>query len=182
MIKIKILFLGDSYTGKSSIIKKIKFPEVHINYIPYTIGVDFVSYKKYENNINMQIWDCSGNDRYQEIIKYYYKDANYIILVFDLTNITSFENIEKKWITTILKQYSELPHFILIGNKCDLEYDKNILYSIKKLCNKYNIKYFEISALENRNINTIFEYITNKYICTQTKINISSNLNRIFSN
>ena len=116
----KLLLLGDSAVGKSCLLLRYcdeKFQDLHLA----TIGLDFRLKTIYlENNkkIKVQIWDTAGQDRFLAITKNYYRGANGILLVFDVTNSSSFEHI-KNWIEQIKEEASDKIIIYLIGNKID---------------------------------------------------------------
>ena len=158
-LDLKILLIGDSTVGKSSILRKFidnKFEETSTS----TIGVDFrfKIIKKNEKNINLRIWDPSGQERYRSLTQNYYRNANGIIFIFDLTNYTTFENIQN-WLTES-KMCESQAKYLLVGNKVDLEEkkDKNLTKEIiETFAEKNNMKYYEISAKTGINIDKIFK-------------------------
>lgn len=154
--KHKIIFVGDSGVGKTSILntysKKNKIPKA-------TLGTEFTEKYIEKHNFTLQIWDCAGQERFRALTKLYYRGAEICILVFDLTNPKSLESIENYWIPTVKNEAGDSIKFVLVGNKFDLT--SNIDYSIIwKLCNTYNIKFIETSATKNLYINNIFENVS----------------------
>ena len=169
-VLFKILLIGDSGVGKTSVIlryTKGTFKEEFMN----SIGVDFKSKDLiYDGKkIKLQIWDTAGEERFRTITSSYYRGAHAIAIVFDLTKIETFEHV-KKWIADINKFAKENVLKFLIGNKSDLEGKRQITYSdARNYANKMNITYFEVSAKNDQNINEFFEGATkiflSKYIC-----------------
>ncbi len=157
----KLLLIGDSGVGKSSIVLRFADDTFSENYIS-TIGVDFKIRTISVNNkiIKLQIWDTAGQERFRTITTSYYRGAHGIIIVFDLTNINSLENIDQ-WFDNIHKYGNENIQKILVGNKSDLLRDKNItqLY-IQEIIDKYNLIYIESSAKKDININNIFNELS----------------------
>ena len=154
--KHKIIFVGDSSVGKTSILntysKKNKIPKA-------TLGTEFTEKYIEKHNLTLQIWDCAGQERFRALTKLYYRGAEICILVFDLTNPKSLESIENYWIPTVKNEAGESIKFVLVGNKFDLT--SNIDYStVWKLCNTHNIKFIETSATKNLYINNIFETVS----------------------
>jgi len=155
--KHKIIFVGDSGVGKTSILntysKKNKIPKA-------TLGTEFTEKYISHHNLTIQIWDCAGQERFRALTKLYYRGAKVCILVFDLTNTQSLDSIENYWIPIVKKETNESCKFILVGNKFDLT--ANIDYSIIwNLCKIHNIKFIETSATKNLYINNIFENVCN---------------------
>jgi len=123
-----------------------------------TIGIDY-KIKTVEIDgmkIKLQVWDTAGQERYRTITNAYYRGAMGILLVYDVTNAKSFENI-RSWIRNVEQHASENVNRILIGNKCDM-IDKRIIDAPhgQSIADEYNIKFFEASAKNNINVEEAF--------------------------
>lgn len=148
----KIVFLGDSGVGKTNIMSRFARNTFNINSKP-TIGVDFAlkNVKLGPHVIRLQIWDTAGQERYKTFTSTYYKDAQGIIFVYDVTNKESFENISK-WISNA-ESHVDLSQtaIILIGNKMDLENERQVgTEEARDFAQKNSMLFFETSALDNR--------------------------------
>jgi len=157
-IKLKLIVLGDQFSGKSSILRRYKDNKFILNNSA-TIGVDFISSSINHNNneYTLHIWDTSGQEKFNSIITSYYRNIAVAIIVFDLTNLKSFYNL-KKWLNNIEYYCNKDVLIKLIGNKCDET--KSVSQSdINLLCIDYNIDYFEVSAKKNINIDNLFKNI-----------------------
>ncbi|ARF10721.1 Ras family GTPase [Hokovirus HKV1] len=162
---IKLLLLGDSAAGKTCILQKYVDDTFNVSFIT-TIGIDFRT-KYVTNNGNKKkivIWDTAGQERFRNITRAYYRGAMGMLLVFDITNRPSFENISR-WIREIKTNTSTDLEIILVGNKYDLSEDRQVsteegLEAAKNL----NIEYIETSAKTGFNIEKAFEILVNK-IC-----------------
>jgi small GTP-binding protein len=157
-IKLKVIVLGDPYCGKSSILLRYQKNNFSEN-LSSTIGVDFfkLSLTKNDTDYTMHVWDTSGQEKFDSIIISYYRNIAVAILVFDLSNYSTFTNI-KKWLENI-KYYCKNKVLIkLVGNKCD---KINVVskQDINDLCFDYNINYIKVSAKDNINIDIIFNTI-----------------------
>ena len=159
----KILTIGESGVGKTCILRRFvenKFLKNHLA----TIGIDFKTKTLNINDqeIKLKIWDTAGQERFRNITNQYYKGADGIVLVFDVTDEASFEKI-KDWMDQILSNTNKDEIcLVLLGNKCDVEAATR---SIKpeqgrELANELNINYFETSALSGYNIKEAFETLT----------------------
>lgn len=150
--KSKIIFLGDSNVGKTSIIHTYLKKN---NNVTSTIGTEF--FKKYmpKYNRSLQVWDCAGQECYRAICKLYYRGSDACILVFDLSEPKSLESIKNYWISIYMENCSKPYRFILVGNKSDksIKIDYNIIWH---LCKCYNMRYIETSVINNTNIDDIF--------------------------
>ena len=158
---LSILLLGNSDTGKTSLLMKYAKNQYKENYVS-TVGLDSVvkDLKINEENVRLHIMDTSGQGRYKSLSQSYYQKVDGIIFVFDVTNRESFEGI-KYWLKDALSYNKEIV-YVIVGNKIDL---KNII-----VVNKNNvkgqkifkdIKYFETSAKENTNVEKPFEELAN---------------------
>jgi len=170
---VKVLILGDTSVGKTNLTLRYTEDEFHNNHIT-TLGFDYktkvVNYEEQKQSkyVKLQIWDTSGQERYMAITKNIYKKVQGIILVFDVTEINTFNNVEK-WLNT-LKDLGEFP-ITLVGNKIDL---KNRVVSYeegKQLADSHKLCYFETSARDNINVAQPFEYIA-KIIIKSNKSNV----------
>ena len=155
----KVLLLGDTMVGKSCFLSKYTvktFPETYAT----TIGVDYIFKTltlKNGKTIKLQIWDTAGQERFRSITKNYYKKANGIILIYDITNKKSYKNI-REWINQIKEEAVSNVIIYLVGNKIDLEKERKVKTEEgEKLAEEYNCPFKETSAKEDININETFE-------------------------
>ncbi len=165
--KIKILFTGDSKTGKSNIMDRYVNNNFTENTIS-TIGVDFsLKDKEYNNSyVKFQIWDTSGQERFKIIVNSYYKGCNAIIMVFDLSDKSSFENLKKTY-DEIVSCTERTYQLFVVGNKLDLVKDNDSLRAVnsgvaKNFAESLSADYYEISAKSGENINELFNNILAK--------------------
>ena len=158
-IVLKLLLLGDSSVGKTSILLKYisnKFDESSIS----TVGVDYmdkiIDYNKFK--IKLQIWDTSGEEKFRTITKNFYRNADGLLVVFDLTKKESYDHI-RSWINEA-KENNDKLKTILIGNKLDLKDERMVTIDVaKQFAEKNNLKYIETSAKDGTNINESFQAI-----------------------
>ena len=156
----KVLLLGDSTVGKTCFLLRYcdkTFQEAHLS----TIGLDYrlkTMTLKNGKNIKLQIWDTAGQDRFRAITKNYYKGANGIILIYDVTNVQSYENV-KNWISQIRDEANPNVVIYLAGNKVDVsEQDKLVKTEDgQKIADEFKLPFYETSAKNGVNINKIFE-------------------------
>ena len=158
--RFKIILIGNSPVWKSSLI--LRFSDDTFNEIFYqTIGVDFSS-KTFDldcNNVKLQIWDTSGDERFKNMSYSYYKNVNGIIMVYDITNKQSFKDIDN-WFPEVEKHASGDVNKMLVGNKCDLEGDRQVSYDEGKgYADQLGIKFIETSAKESINVASAFSII-----------------------
>ncbi|KAH8365515.1 hypothetical protein KR093_001635 [Drosophila rubida] len=155
----KIVLIGDCCTGKTSILQRFKtgnYVERHGN----TIGVDF-SMKTIEvegKQVKLQIWDTAGQERFRTITQSYYRANNGVIIVYDITKRSTFANLQK-WIEEVRRYTASNVLIILIGNKCDLEEEREVDFEeARQMCQYIPEILFvmETSAKENTNVEDAF--------------------------
>ena len=160
---LKLLLIGDSNVGKTSLLLRYLDNTFSDKYIT-TIGVEFKSKDITLNNntYKIHIWDTAGQERYKSITRNFYKHAEGIIFVYDITNKTSFSNL-KNWISNAENEADF--KIIIVGNKLDMESRREVsIEQLKKLAKKKNCKYFETSAKDNINVENLFLSIINEMI------------------
>ena len=156
-IIVKLLLLGDSSVGKTSIIIKYisnKFMDTNIA----TLGVDYMDKTVDYNNLKvfLQIWDTSGEEKFRSITRNFYRNADGLLVVFDLTCKESFNHV-KNWINEAKEHKNDIKT-ILVGNKLDLEDEREVdKETALKFAEKNNLKYLETSAKNGKNINNSFK-------------------------
>ena len=154
----KVLLLGDSDVGKSSLILRYT-EETFSSKLVNSIGVDFKMKKKEIDGkiIKVQIWDTAGHERFRSITYSYYRGANAIIIVFDLSDKKSFISITE-WLKQIEKHAKENVFKFLVGNKSDLIDERKVTYEeAKQYADEHDLPYIETSAKEGININELFD-------------------------
>ena len=157
---IKILTLGDTMVGKSSIVLRFSDDKFDENQFA-TIGIDFkTKYIKVKDaSVKVLIWDTAGQEKFRNIAKQYYKGANGVLLIYDVCNRKSFERIEY-WISE-LKENNKIDELytILVGNKIDLPERRVISREEgEKYASDNNINYSEVSAKTGEGILDLFNY------------------------
>ena len=161
----KILLLGDSSVGKTCILTRYSdntFQEDHMA----TIGLDFkVKNVNLDGKIvKVQIWDTAGQDRFKSVTKNYYKGAHGIILIYDVTNKKTFDNV-KNWVDIIKEEVSEKVTVILVGNKIDnFDNRKVSTEEGQAIANEYGLQFYETSAKTGDNIDRTFNDLIKKVV------------------
>eukprot|EP01097_Dermamoeba_algensis_P002825 TRINITY_DN2119_c0_g1_i2.p1 TRINITY_DN2119_c0_g1~~TRINITY_DN2119_c0_g1_i2.p1 ORF type:complete len:197 (-),score=25.37 TRINITY_DN2119_c0_g1_i2:305-895(-) len=155
----KLLLIGDSGVGKSCLLVRFSdgvFTESFIS----TIGVDY-KMKTMEIDgvqVKLQIWDTAGQERFRTITQNYYRNAHGIIVVYDITDEGSFENVNK-WVREIdisAPPETNIPK-LLVGNKADLEQKRQVpTEKGQELANQLGVPFVETSAKEATNVEEVF--------------------------
>lgn len=154
---IKLLLIGDSGVGKSCLLLRFSEDSFTPSFIT-TIGIDFKirTIELDGKRIKLQIWDTAGQERFRTITTAYYRGAMGILLVYDVTDEKSFNNV-RTWISNIEQYASEKVNKILIGNKCD--WDERRVISEEQgraLADEFGIPFLEASAKSNVNVDNAF--------------------------
>jgi small GTP-binding protein len=162
-LQYKLLFLGDTSVGKTSLLIRYIDNKYDGDGLP-TLGVD-VRYKFVElenKKIRVDIWDTAGQERFKNITKNYFRGAHGIILVFDITNRATFD-VLKTWFITAQNNVSPETEMIVVGNKIDLNDERQVNFeSLKEFGLKHKIDVFETSAKTGEGVQEIFECLINK--------------------
>jgi len=153
----KLLLIGDSGVGKSCLLLRFADHTYTESYIS-TIGVDFKirTIDLDGKTIKLQIWDTAGQERFRTITSSYYRGAHGIIVVYDVTDPESYNNV-KQWLNEIDRYASENVCKLLVGNKCDLMSKKSVDYdTAKEFADKLDIPFLETSAKAATNVEKAF--------------------------
>lgn len=155
----KCVIIGDSGSGKSCLVEKLVKDNFEKEILP-TIGVEYYIKNYYLNNDKyrkLQIWCTSGDKRFKNIIKEYFKNCICAIIVYDITNKISFKNVNY-WLDEFKKE-NDTENIFLIGNKKDLEEIRSVSYEEGK---SLNFIFEETSAKTGENISDFFKKIVEK--------------------
>lgn len=153
----KLLLIGDSGVGKSCLLLRFADDTYTDSYIS-TIGVDFKirTIELDSKIVKLQIWDTAGQERFKTITSSYYRGAHGIIIVYDVTDRESFNNV-RTWMQEIEKYAMENVNKLLVGNKCDLTSKKVVTYDEgKELADSYGIRFVETSAKSSHHVEMAF--------------------------
>jgi len=168
----KLLLLGDSTVGKTCFLLRYTddtFLDMHMA----TIGLDYRLKTLILDDhkiVKIQLWDTAGQDKFRAITRNYYKGARGIILIYDVTNVKSYENI-KKWINEIKEEISEKVSIVLIANKIDNIAERKISKEQgEKLAKDYDVAFFESSAKTGQGVNESVLYLVQKIVETDPEV------------
>jgi len=153
----KLLLIGDSGVGKTCVLFRFSEDAFNATFIS-TIGIDFKirTIELDGKKIKLQIWDTAGQERFRTITTAYYRGAMGIMLVYDITNEKSFDNI-KNWIRNIEEHASADVEKMILGNKCDMNDRRQVSKERgEELAIEYGIKFMETSAKASINVEEAF--------------------------
>ena len=159
-MKKKIVLVGTTHTGKTSIIQRYMTGEFEPNTLTSTQAAFFQKNIKMKNGEEtLEIWDTAGQERYKSLAPMYYRDAKAAIVVFDVTDANSFSKA-KQWINELKTARGEAITIVLVGNKSDLQFIRVVQAAeAKQFANLCNFPYFETSAKTGSNIEELFRTV-----------------------
>ena len=163
---IKITLLGNSGVGKTSII--LRYIDNNYNENPIsTKGANYMpkNIKIKDKIIRLDIWDTAGQEQYRSLGKHFYKDSFIVILVYDITNKQSFEDLKNIWYNN-LKIYGEKYSILgIVGNKFDMFDNEEVSEDeAREFAEEKNASFMLVSAKNGSNINNLFSLLVNKYL------------------
>ena len=158
LIKLKLIVVGNQGTGKSCILNRFVNETFEENY-QATIGLDFQSKNItiHDQDVRLIIYDTAGQEKFRSLIPMYIREAQIILLVYDISDKDSFDAMPN-WIKEVKEVLNKEVVFALIGNKMDLESQRKVSYEEgKKLAEKNNFVFQEVSAKTGKNFENLFE-------------------------
>lgn len=160
---IKVVLLGSTMVGKTSIVRKEMTGGFDIEEAP-TIGACFTTktIDRDDGSVKVQIWDTAGQERFRSLAPMYYHNADSALLVYSIDNSNSFDDLED-WVQELERNMHPLPHLWLVGNKCDLELTRAVSYiQAEEFARKIGAEFLETSAKTGANIEHLFISVADK--------------------
>uniref|UniRef100_A0A1B6D0L9 Ras-related protein Rab-43 n=1 Tax=Clastoptera arizonana TaxID=38151 RepID=A0A1B6D0L9_9HEMI len=159
MPTFKCVLVGDGGTGKTTFVKRHLTGEFEKKYVA-TLGVEVHPLVFHTNRgpIRFNVWDTAGQERFRTITQSYYRSANGVIIVYDITKRSSFLNLQR-WIEEVRRYTASNVLLVLVGNKCDLETLREVEFAEAEAMCEYipEVMYaMEASAKENTNVEHAF--------------------------
>ena len=176
-LKFKIIVIGESRVGKTSLIKrytKDQFGGVYLT----TVGIDFQdkTIEIEDKKVKLQVWDTAGQERFRNVAKNYFQSSNGFLLVFDITDKESFQKLNDFWIGQLKMHAPEKAKSVLVGNKSDLAGQRQVsIEDAEEFAKDNNLKYYEVSAKEGTKVVELFFYLANEIYQSHTYEEINEN-------
>jgi len=163
---MKVVLIGNSSVGKSSLMLRLTEGTFNDTYVT-TIGVDF-RFKTMVvdgQKVKIQVWDTAGQEKFRTMTSTYYKASHAIIMVYDVTDPTSYRDIAQYWVKEIQQHVSNII-FVLLGNKSDLAHLKKVNPEEARQLRVGNspVIFYEVSAKDDTNVQQAFEDIARMFI------------------
>ncbi|KAL5107021.1 Ras-related protein Rab-39B [Taenia crassiceps] len=159
--QFRFILIGDSTVGKSSLLQY--FCEGKLSSAEPTVGVDFSSRNLALSNgtvIKLRLWDTAGQEKFKSIARSYYRNAVGALLIFDITNHTSFEHIMGWYEDAVSNMKCHSPALLLCGQKSDLDSQREVTSAeAEALAGSLGISYIETSALQGHNVELAFKLL-----------------------
>ena len=174
----KVVVIGSSFTGKSSLI--IKFADdMFIEKYQSTIGIDFKfkSLKVDDHVCRIQLWDTAGQEKFKTLTTSYYKGAHAVVMVCDQGSRKSFEDIKKHWLPEVKDNADYDVEKVLLLNKMDLPQKDLDAIEVQEFANKEGIMVYETSAKTGKNVTGVFTELCRKLIVKESEVNRKRNRN-----
>uniref|UniRef100_A0A8C4IJ00 Ras-related protein Rab-6A n=1 Tax=Dicentrarchus labrax TaxID=13489 RepID=A0A8C4IJ00_DICLA len=154
--KFKLVFLGEQSVGKTSLITRFMYDSFDNTY-QATIGIDFLSKTMYleDRTIRLQLWDTAGQERFRSLIPSYIRDSAAAVVVYDITNVNSFQQTTK-WIDDVRTERGSDVIIMLVGNKTDLADKRQVsIEEGERKAKELNVMFIETSAKAGYNVKQV---------------------------
>lgn len=154
----KTILLGDSGVGKTSLLVQFNTGTFQPSHFAATVGIGFTNkvVNVDESRVKLQIWDTAGQERFRSVTHAYYRDAHALLLLYDVTNKTSFDNV-RAWLSEIREYANEDVVIMLLGNKSDCGQERVVKREDgERLASEYKVPFMETSAKTGLNVELAF--------------------------
>jgi small GTP-binding protein len=168
LLSSKVVLIGETGVGKTAIISRFirdsfldgQEPSTMASYISKEILIE-----QFNMNLKLDIWDTAGQEKYRSLTKFFYKDAAIAILVYDVTNKSSFTELSEYWTQQLMECGSENLIIGIAGNKCDMVNEEKVNETeVKELATKIGATFQLTSAKTNIGIDTLFQKLGERFL------------------
>lgn len=165
----RVVLIGDSSVGKTCILNRL-IDQTFQEHEPNTIGANYQLYVEDIDGtkIEIQIWDTAGQEKFRSLGPIYFRNSVGAIIVFDLTNRKTFENLEE-WVTAFTEVANTHTIITIVGNKSDLVKERQVPYGeALEWAGEQDYKYFETSAKTGEGVEVLFKNLANELLNNRT--------------
>ena len=164
---LKIVIIGESSVGKTSIISQF-VDKIFQEEIQSTVGGSFNSKtilcEDLDKKVKLEIWDTAGQERYRSVTKMFYKDADIAVLVYDITNKDSYDELKNYWVEQVKDSTRKGTNLVIVANKSDLiEKEQVDEDESRNYARSINASFFVVSAKDSISVGELFKEIVKKY-------------------
>uniref|UniRef100_A0A8C1ZWW5 RAB6B, member RAS oncogene family b n=1 Tax=Cyprinus carpio TaxID=7962 RepID=A0A8C1ZWW5_CYPCA len=146
--KFKLVFLGEQSVGKTSLITRFMYDSFDNTYQSFP-----------DKSVRLQLWDTAGQERFRSLIPSYIRDSTVAVVVYDITNVNSFQ-LTSKWIDDVRTERGSDVIIMLVGNKTDLEEKRQItIEEGEQRAKELNVMFIETSAKSGSNVKQLFRRV-----------------------
>ncbi|XP_039963245.1 ras-related protein Rab-26 isoform X3 [Bactrocera neohumeralis] len=167
----KTILLGDSGVGKTSFLVKYNTGEFRLGSFSATVGIALTNKVVVVDGtrVKLQIWDTAGQERFRSVTHTYYRDAHALLLLYDVTNKTTYDNI-RAWLGEIRDYTQDDVVIVLIGNKADCSNSERQVKREdgERLAREHNVPFMETSAKTGLNVELAFSAVARQLKCRGT--------------
>lgn len=165
--KYKVVLVGETQTGKTALIQRIVNDRFEENSETTMVASTLTTEVALEDGrmIKYEIWDTAGQEKYRSINKIFYKDAAIVIMVYDITNKHTYEEIKNYWYNQITTMCNKHPLIAIAGNKSDLYAKEEVKEKEgKEFAKQIGALFMLTSCLTNSNVTDLFEHLGGIYL------------------
>ena len=175
-MEFKVVLIGDGFVGKTSLVNRF-YSDYFSSNEPPTIAASYLPISMEINNkkICLNLWDTAGHEKFHCLVPLYARNADALIVVFDLSNLETY-NGAKEWYTNTIEDIGRVPVCVLCANKLDL-FQNNDFSDFETWSKENNCLFYKTSALNGENVHEMFESIAQKLVSFELKKQVKNNLN-----
>lgn len=168
----KVMLLGDSGVGKTCLLIRFKDGAFLSGAFISTVGIDYRNkiIEIDETKVKLQIWDTAGQERFRSVTHAYYRDSHALLLLYDITSKSSFDNI-RAWLSEIQDYAPDNVVVMLLGNKADRPGERVVKKEEgERLAKDHNVTFMETSAKTGMNVDLAFTAIARELTCQHCEV------------
>lgn len=172
VLEFKVVIIGSVAVGKTALVNRIQYDQFEEDYQP-TIGAGYVPYRTVVDgkDVELQIWDTAGLERYKSLAPIYYRDAVAAILVYDQTDAESAGALER-WLENFRATVKTEAYIAVAANKNDLDNKTAPNESVKKWCEENGFQFIITSAKTGEGVKDLFGNLVQALVRTHGTVDV----------